>query len=154
MSLELSKLQPAKGSKHSNSFRRGRGHASGNGKTAGKGHKGQKARSGSPRIGFEGGQMPLYRRIPKRGFKNRNRKEIVGINVHALERFDSGATVTVATLREKGIVKNPRDGVKILGQGELTKKLNVKAHAFSEKAKEKIEALGGTTEVLDARNLN
>jgi large subunit ribosomal protein L15 len=153
MSLELSNLQPAKGSKH-NDFRRGRGHASGNGKTAGKGHKGQKARSGSPRIGFEGGQMPLYRRIPKRGFKNRNRREFIGINVYTLERFDDGATVTVATLKEAGIIKNPRDGVKILGQGDLTKKLNVKAHAFSEKAKEKIEALGGTVEVLDARNLS
>jgi large subunit ribosomal protein L15 len=154
MSLEMSNLQPARGSKHSNNFRRGRGHASGNGKTAGKGHKGQKARSGSPRVGFEGGQMPLYRRIPKRGFKNRNRKEIVGINVSSLERFESGATVTVGTLMESGIVKNPRDGVKILGNGDLTKKLNVKAHAFSEKAKEKIEALGGTTEVLNVRDLS
>jgi large subunit ribosomal protein L15 len=153
MSLELSNLQPTKGSKH-NRFRKGRGHASGNGKTAGKGHKGQKARSGSPRIGFEGGQMPLYRRIPKRGFKNRNRKEIIGINVSALERFDNGSTVTVTTLMESGIVRNPRDGVKILGNGDLSKKLHVKAHAFSEKAKEKIEALGGTTEVLNARDLN
>lgn len=147
-SLDLSNLQPAKGSKKSNNFRRGRGHASGNGKTAGKGHKGQKARSGSPRIGFEGGQMPLYRRIPKRGFKNRNYKEIIGINVSALERFEDGATVSVETLIESGIVKNPRDGVKILGNGKLSKKLNVKAGAFSEKAKEKIEALGGTVEVI------
>jgi large subunit ribosomal protein L15 len=147
MSLELSNLQPAKGSKHKE-FRKGRGHGSGNGKTAGKGHKGQKARSGSPRIGFEGGQMPLYRRIPKRGFKNRNRKEIIGVNVCALERFDNGTTVTIATLKEAGIVKNPRDGVKILGYGELTKKLDVKVHAFSAKAKEIIEANGGTTEVL------
>jgi large subunit ribosomal protein L15 len=147
MSLELSNLQPVKGSKHKE-YRKGRGHGSGNGKTAGKGHKGQKARSGSPRIGFEGGQMPLYRRIPKRGFKNRNRKEIIGINVKELERFENGATVTVATLKEAGIVKNSRDGVKILGYGELTKKLDVKAHAFSAKAKEIIEANGGTTEVL------
>ena len=145
--LELSNLKPAKGSK-SSSYRKGRGHASGNGKTAGKGHKGQKARSGAPRIGFEGGQMPLYRRIPKRGFKNRNYKEIIDINVSALERFEDGATVSVETLMETGIVKNPRDGVKILGNGKLTKKLNVKANAFSEKAKEKITALGGTAEVI------
>jgi len=147
--MELSNLQPAEGSKHSDNFRRGRGHGSGNGKTAGKGHKGQKARSGgSIRLGFEGGQMPLYRRLPKRGFKNRNTQEIVGINVSYLERFDNDATVTVETLIEAGIVKNPRDGVKILGNGELTKKLNVKANAFSASAKEKIEALGGTVEVI------
>ena len=132
----------------SDNFRRGRGHGSGNGKTAGKGHKGQKARSGAPRLGFEGGQMPLYRRIPKRGFKNRNRLEIVAINISALEKFDNGADVTVDTLIESGIVKNPKDGVKILGNGELTKKLNVKANAFSASAKEKIEALGGTCEVI------
>ena len=125
MSLELSNLRPAEGSKHSDNFRRGRGHGSGNGKTAGKGHKGQKARSGAPRPGFEGGQMPLYRRIPKRGFHNRNTKEIVAINLEVLERFEDGATVSVDTLIETGIVKNPRDGVKILGRGELTKKLNV-----------------------------
>mgnify|MGYP000797061893 FL=1 len=119
--MELSNLKPAEGSKHSDSFRRGRGHGSGNGKTAGKGHKGQKARSGAPRPGFEGGQMPLYRRLPKRGFKNRNTKEIVGINVDALERFENDTVVTVETLLETGIVKNPRDGVKILGNGELTK---------------------------------
>ena len=147
--MNLSNLRPAEGSKHSDNFRRGRGHGSGNGKTAGKGHKGQKARSGgSIRLGFEGGQMPLYRRLPKRGFKNRNTKEIVGINVSYLERFDDGATVTVDTLIECGIIKNPRDGVKILGNGELTKKLNVKANAFSASAKEKIEALGGTVEVI------
>ena len=146
--MELSNLRPAEGSKQSDNFRRGRGHGSGNGKTAGKGHKGQKARSGSPRPGFEGGQMPLYRRIPKRGFTNRNTKEIVGINVSALERFESGAEVTIETLIEAGIVKNPRDGVKILGFGEITKKLNVKANAFSEGAKQKIEALGGTCEVI------
>ncbi len=148
MSLELSNLRPADGSKHSDSFRRGRGHGSGNGKTAGKGHKGQKARSGAPRPGFEGGQMPLYRRIPKRGFHNRNTKEIVAINLEVLERFEDGATVSVDTLIETGIVKNPRDGVKILGRGELTKKLNVQANAFSASAKEKIEALGGTAEVI------
>lgn len=146
--MELSNLKPAEGSKHSNNFRRGRGHGSGNGKTAGKGHKGQKARSGATRPGFEGGQMPLYRRIPKRGFTNRNTKEIVAINVSVLERFDDGATVDVNTLVEAGIIKNPRDGVKILGNGELTKKLNVKVDAYSASAKEKIEALGGKAEVM------
>lgn len=147
--MDLSNLQPAAGSKHSDSFRRGRGHGSGNGKTAGKGHKGQKARSGATRPGFEGGQMPLYRRIPKRGFTNRNSKDIVGINVSALEKkFESGAVVTVEALIEAGIVKNPRDGVKILGNGELTKKLTVKADAISEGAKAKIEAVGGTCEVI------
>ena len=146
--MDLSNLQPAVGSKHSDNFRRGRGHASGNGKTAGKGHKGQKARSGAPRPGFEGGQMPLYRRLPKRGFKCINSKTIVGINVSALEVFDNDAVVSVETLLEKGIVKNPRDGVKILGNGELTKKLTVQANAFSASAKEKIEALGGKAEVI------
>ena len=146
--MELFNLSPAEGSKHSDNFRRGRGHGSGNGKTAGKGHKGQKARSGAPRPGFEGGQMPLYRRLPKRGFHNMNTKEIVAINIEALERFENGATVSVDTLIEAGIVKNPRDGVKILGRGELTKKLNVKANAFSASAKEEIEALGGTAEVI------
>ena len=148
MSLELSNLKPAEGSKHSDNFRRGRGHGSGNGKTAGKGHKGQKARSGAPRPGFEGGQMPLYRRIPKRGFTNRNTKDIVAINLSALEVFESGAVVDLAALMEKGIVKNPRDGVKILGNGEFTKKLTVKANALSASAKEKIEELGGTAEVM------
>lgn len=146
--MDLSNLKPAEGSKHSNNFRRGRGHGSGNGKTAGKGHKGQKARSGAPRPGFEGGQMPLYRRIPKRGFKNRNTKEIVAINVSMLERFEDGATVDIQALKEAGVIKNPRDGVKILGNGELTKKLNVKVNAYSESAKEMIEALGGTAEVI------
>ena len=146
--MELSNLQPAEGSKHSDNFRRGRGHGSGNGKTAGKGHKGQKARSGAPRIGFEGGQMPLYRRLPKRGFTNRNSKDIVGINVSELERFRSGSTVTVEKMMEVGLIKDARDGVKILGNGELTKKLNVKANAFSATAKEKIEALSGTVEVI------
>ena len=146
--MELSNLKPAAGSKHSNNFRKGRGHGSGNGKTAGKGHKGQKARSGAPRPGFEGGQMPLYRRLPKRGFTNPNSKTIVGINVSVLERFDHEAVVTVETLIESGVIKNPRDGVKILGNGELTKKLTVKVNAFSEGAKAKIEALGGTCEVI------
>ncbi len=146
--MDLSNLRPAEGSKHSDAFRRGRGHGSGNGKTAGKGHKGQKARSGAPRIGFEGGQMPLYRRLPKRGFKNINTAEIITVNVSRLEAFDNGATVDVDALLEKGIISNPKDGVKILGNGELTKKLNVKANAFSASAKEKIEALGGTTEVV------
>ena len=146
--MDLSNLRPADGSKQSDNFRRGRGHGSGNGKTAGKGHKGQKARSGAPRPGFEGGQMPLYRRIPKRGFTNRNSKTVVGINVSALEVFDNDAVVSVETLIEQGIVKNPRDGVKILGNGELTKKLTVQANAFSAGAVAKIEALGGKAEVI------
>ena len=146
--MDLSNLQPAAGSKHSDNFRRGRGPGSGNGKTAGKGHKGQKARSGAPRPGFEGGQMPLYRRIPKRGFTNINSKRIVGINVSALERFEDGTEVTVEKLLETGVIKNPRDGVKILGNGDLTKKLNVKVNAFSASAKEKIEAAGGTAELV------
>lgn len=146
--MDLSSLKPAEGAVTSDNFRRGRGHGSGNGKTAGKGHKGQKARSGAPRPGFEGGQMPLYRRIPKRGFTCRNHKEIVAINLSALERFEDGAEVSVATLIEAGVVKNPRDGVKILGNGELTKKLTVKVNAFSKSAAEKIEALGGKAEVI------
>ena len=146
--MDLSNLRPADGAKQSDNFRRGRGHGSGNGKTAGKGHKGQKARSGGTRPGFEGGQMPLYRRIPKRGFTNRNSKTIVGINVDALEVFENDTVVTVETLIEQGIVKNPRDGVKILGNGELTKKLTVQANAFSAGAVAKIEALGGKAEVL------
>ena len=146
--MNLSELRPADGSKQNGNFRRGRGHASGNGKTAGKGHKGQKARSGAPRIGFEGGQMPLYRRIPKRGFKCRNTKEIITVNLNQLNRFEDGAVVTVASLVEVGIINNPKDGVKILGNGELTKKLDVKVNAFSESAKEKIQALGGNAEVI------
>lgn len=146
--MNLSELRPAEGAKQSDNFRRGRGHGSGNGKTAGKGHKGQKARSGAPRPGFEGGQMPLYRRLPKRGFTCRNSKEIVGINVDVLNRFEDGAEVTVTTLMENGIVKNARDGVKILGNGELTKKLTVKVNAFSASAAKKIEALGGKAEVI------
>ena len=146
--MDLSNLRAAEGSTHNDNFRRGRGHGSGNGKTAGKGHKGQKARSGAPRPGFEGGQMPLYRRLPKRGFKCRNSKEIVGINVSALESFENDSVVTIESLLEAGIVKNTRDGVKILGNGELTKKLTVQANAFSAGAVEKIEALGGKAEVI------
>ena len=146
--MNLSELRPAEGSKHSDNFRRGRGHGSGNGKTAGKGHKGQKARSGATRPGFEGGQMPLYRRIPKRGFTNRNSKEIIGINVSALEVFENDTVVTIELLKETGIVKNERDGIKILGNGELTKKLTVQANKFSASAVEKIEAMGGKAEVI------
>ena len=146
--MNLSELKPAAGSKQSNQFRRGRGHGSGNGKTAGKGHKGQKARSGAPRPGFEGGQLPLYRRLPKRGFTNINSKDIVTISVSCLNVFDDGAEVTVAALMEKGIIKNPKDGVKILGNGELTKKLDVKVNACSASAAEKIQAAGGKAEVI------
>lgn len=145
--MKLHELSPAPGSVK-DVKRIGRGHGSGQGKTAGKGHKGQKARSGAPRIGFEGGQMPLYRRIPKRGFKNINTLDIVTINVDKLEVFDNGTAVTVDTLLEKGIIKNARDGVKILGNGELTKKLDVKVNGFSASAKEKIEKNGGTAEVV------
>ena len=146
--MDLSNLQPAEGSRHSDSFRRGRGHGSGNGKTAGKGHKGQKARSGAPRPGFEGGQMPLYRRLPKRGFTCRNSKEIIAINVSEVERFEDGAEVTIESLMEIGLVSNPKDGVKILGNGAISKKLTVKVNAFRESAKAKIEAAGGTAEVI------
>lgn len=146
--MNLSELKPAAGSKHSDEFRRGRGHGSGNGKTAGKGHKGQKARSGAPRPGFEGGQLPLYRRLPKRGFTNINSKDIIAIGLDRLNAFEDGAEVTVETLMDKGIVNNPRDGVKILGNGELTKKLTVKVNAFSKSAVEKIEAVGGKAEVI------
>ncbi len=147
--MELSNIRPAEGSKHSNNFRRGRGHGSGNGKTAGYGHKGQLARSGHPRIGFEGGQMPLYRRLPKRGFKNYNKKDIVAINISALERFEDGADVDVQTLLDAGVIKREGDGVKLIGKEGLTKKLNVKVDAFSAGAKEKIEALGGTAVVAE-----
>ena len=146
--MNLSDLRPAKGSKQGDKFRKGRGHGSGNGKTAGYGHKGQKARSGAPRTGFDGGQMPLYRRLPKRGFHNRNTKEIVAINVDMLNRFEDGAEVTAETLVALGVISNPKDGVKILGNGELTKKLNVKVSAYSASAMEKIKALGGNAEVI------
>ena len=146
--MDLSNLSPAQGSRQSDNFRRGRGHGSGNGKTAGKGHKGQKARSGATRPGFEGGQMPLYRRLPKRGFKNRNTKDIIAINVDVLNRFEDGAEVTLESLLASGAVSRLGDGVKILGNGELTKKLTVKVSAVSESAKAKIEAAGGTVEVI------
>ena len=147
--MEMSNLQPAAGSVKSDNFRRGRGHGSGNGKTAGKGHKGQKARSGAPRIGFEGGQMPLYRRIPKRGFTNRNSREIIAINVSALERFEHGTEITPEVLLAEGVISKIADGVKILGNGELTKKLNVKVNAYSASAKDKIENAGGTAEIIE-----
>ncbi|MBQ4190415.1 MAG: 50S ribosomal protein L15 [Clostridiales bacterium] len=147
--MEMSNLQPAEGSVKSDNFRRGRGHGSGNGKTAGKGHKGQKARSGAPRIGFEGGQMPLYRRIPKRGFNNRNSLEIIAINVSALERFENGTEITPEVLLAEGVISKIADGVKILGNGELTKKLNVKVNAYSASAKEKIENAGGSAEIIE-----
>ena len=146
--MDLSNLRPADGSKQSDNFRRGRGHGSGNGKTAGKGHKGQKARSGATRPGFEGGQMPLYRRLPKRGFTNRNTKLVAYVNVEKLNKFEDGAVVDIQTLVEAGAVKNRFDAVKILGNGDLTKKLTVKANAFSEGAKAKIEAAGGNVEVI------
>ena len=146
--INLAELRPADGSKQSGNFRRGRGHGSGNGKTAGKGHKGQKARSGSPRIGFEGGQTPLIRQLPKRGFTNRNTKEIITVNVDKLNRFEDGDLVTVESLIKIGIINNPKDGIKILGNGELTKKLDVKVNAFSESALQKIKALGGNAEVI------
>ncbi len=146
--MNLHELSPAEGSTKS-SKRIGRGHGSGWGKTAGKGHKGQKARSGgSIRPGFEGGQMPLQRRIPKRGFNNIFAKKIVAINVSALNKFDDGAEVTAEALVEKGIVKNVYDGIKVLGNGNVTKKLTVKVAAFSESAKQKIEAAGGKAEVV------
>lgn len=175
--MELYDLKPAKGS-NKERFRKGRGHGSGNGKTAGKGHKGQLARSGAKKPGFEGGQMPLYRRIPKRGFTNRNSREIVSINVNELERFEDGAEVTAESLLGCGAIRQIKDGVKILGDGELTKKLHVKANivthpkrsekatknrkskksgkrrypknclTVSESAKAKIEAVGGSVEVV------
>ena len=132
--MELSNLRPAEGSKHKANFRKGRGTGSGNGKTAGYGHKGQKARSGAPRPGFEGGQMPLYRRLPKRGFTNRNRIDYAELNVARLNAFEDGVTVDVETLCTMGVIKDLKSGLKILGGGELTKKLNVKANAFSESA--------------------
>ena len=146
--MELSNLRPAEGSKHKSNFRKGRGHGSGNGKTAGYGHKGQKARSGAPRPGFGGGQMPLYRRLPKRGFTNINRVDYAEVNVSTLNKFEDGAVVDIQTLLDTKTVRKVLGGVKILGRGELTKKLTVKANAFSETAKQKIEACGGTCEVI------
>ena len=147
--MKLHELSPAPGSVKERK-RKGRGAASGQGKTAGKGHKGQKARSGSnAHIGFEGGQMPLQRRIPKRGFVNIFAKEIATVNVAAInDKFEDGATVTIGALVESGLVKKTLDGVKVLGQGELTKKLTVQANAFSASAKAKIEAAGGKAEVI------
>ena len=146
--MDLANLSPAEGSVSSSNFRRGRGHGSGNGKTAGKGHKGQKARSGQPRIGFEGGQMPLYRRLPKRGFKNPGRAQIETITLADLEKFEDGASVTIEALLEKGIIRDAKDGVKGLANGELTKKVNVAVNAYSASAKAKIEELGGKAEVI------
>ena len=146
--MKLYELSPAEGSKKE-AKRIGRGHGSGQGKTAGKGHKGQKARAGKGmRVGFEGGQMPLQRRLPKRGFNNIFRKYVVAINVGTLNKFEDGAVVDIAALTEKGIVKNSFDGVKILSNGTITKKLTVKANAFSKGAVAKIEAAGGKTEVI------
>ncbi len=146
--MELSNLRPAEGSKHSDNFRRGRGHGSGNGKTAGKGHKGQLARSGHKKPGFEGGQMPLYRRLPKRGFKNRNSKEIIAINVDVLNRFEDGQKLQLTAYLQA--VQSPRSEMvlRFLETVNLTKKLNVKVNAVSETAKAKIEAVGGTVEVI------
>lgn len=147
--MQLGQLKPACGSK-SKAWRKGRGHGSGNGKLAGRGRDGQKSRSGGgTRPLFEGGQLPLFRRLPKRGFKNRNSLDIITLNVSLLnEVFDNGATVDIAALKSKGLVSNVRDGVKILGNGEITKKLNVQVNYFSETAKEKIEAVGGKVEVI------
>jgi large subunit ribosomal protein L15 len=145
--MKLNELKPAIGSTHKD-FRRGRGHASGNGKTAGRGHKGQGARTGGTRPGFEGGQMPLYRRLPKRGFKCRNTKEIIAINVALLNVFENGATVDIQALRSKGLISNPRDGVKILGNGDVQKKLTVRVNHFSETAARKIQEAGGKAEVI------
>ena len=147
--MKLHELSPAEGSKKSVK-RIGRGAGSGQGKTAGKGHKGQKARAGrGMRPGFEGGQMPLQRRIPKRGFNNIFAKEIVAVNVAALDKaFEDGATVTVDALIEKGLIKKALDGVKVLGNGEISKKLTVQVNSFSDSAKQKIEAAGGKAEVI------
>ena len=146
--MKLHKLSPVEGSKK-DAKRIGRGHGSGWGKTSGKGHKGQKARAGrGMRVGFEGGQMPLQRRIPKRGFNNIFAKEIVSINVGSLNRFEDGAVVDAAALVEAGLVKNYFDGIKILGNGELKKNITVKVDAYSESAKAKIEAAGGKAEVI------
>ena len=146
--MKLNELSPATGSTHV-AKRKGRGHATGNGKTAGRGHKGQKARSGGgTRVGFEGGQMPLARRIPKRGFNNIFAKPLTAINVSALEKFDNGAVVDTQVLLDSGVLSKCPYGFKVLGNGELTKKLTVKAAAFSESAKAKIEAAGGKAEVV------
>lgn len=146
--MRLDELQPAEGSKFTRK-RVGRGIGSGTGKTSGRGHKGQNARSGGGvRPGFEGGQMPLYRRLPKRGFTNIFAKQYVSINVEALNKFEDGTEVTAQVLKENGIISKTLDGVKILGRGELTKKLNVKVAKYSASAKEKIEKAGGKAEVM------
>ncbi len=146
--MNLHTLKPADGARKKE-IRVGRGIGSGVGKTCGRGHKGQKARSGGGvRPGFEGGQMPIYRRLPKRGFKNIWAKKFAEVNVETLNRFDDGAVVDAVALVEVGILKNVLDGVKVLGKGEITKKLTVKLQAFSKSAKEKIEAVGGTAEVI------
>lgn len=146
--MKIHELTPAPGSTKERK-RIGRGIGSGTGKTAGKGHKGQKARSGGGvRPGFEGGQNPLFRRLPKRGFKNVNRKEFAVVNLDDLNRFEEGTEVTPVLLVETGVIKNPKDGIKILGNGELTVKLSVKANKFSQSAVEKIQAAGGQTEVI------
>ena len=146
--MKLHELSPAPGSVK-DSFRKGRGAGSGNGKTAGKGHKGQNARSGGGvRPGFEGGQFPIYRQLPKRGFTNIFAKEYVAVNVSELERFENGTEVTAELLKESGVISKVKDGVKILGRGELTKKLTVKVAKFSASAQEKIEKAGGKAEVI------
>ena len=144
--MKLNELKPAEGSRQVRN-RVGRGTSSGNGKTAGRGQKGQKAR-GKVRLGFEGGQMPLFRRMPKRGFKNINRIEYAVVNIEKLNKFEDGTEVSPALLVESGIVKNEKDGIKILGNGELKKKLTVKANKFSASAKSAIEAAGGQAEVM------
>ena len=146
--MNLHELSPAAGS-NTKSFRKGRGHGSGNGKTAGRGHKGQWARSGGGvRVGFEGGQMPLARRLPKRGFHNIFAKPLESVNVSALEKFEDGAVVDAQALIDAGLIRKAQDGLKVLGNGELTKKLTVKAAKYTASAKEKIEAVGGTAEVI------
>jgi large subunit ribosomal protein L15 len=146
--MKLHELKPAEGSRKERK-RLGRGIGSGQGKTSGKGHKGQNARSGGGvRLGFEGGQTPLFRRLPKRGFTNFNRKEFAVVNLDALNRFEDGTEVTPELLIETGVVKSEQAGIKILAKGTLEKKLTVKAHKFSSAAKEAIEAAGGTTEVI------
>ena len=146
--MDLSNLRPAEGSKHSDNFRRGRGHGSGNGKTAGKGHKGQLARSGHKKPGFEGGQTPLFMRLPKRGFTNHNAKEYAIINVEDLNKFENGAVVDLEAVMEAKLVKKALDGLKVLGRGELNVALTVKASKFSKSAVKAIEAAGGKTEVI------
>lgn len=146
--MNLTDLRPNEGSSEVR-FRKGRGNGSGNGKTAGRGQKGQNSRSGGgTKPGFEGGQMPIYRRLPKRGFTCRSSKEIIGINVDALNRFKADSVVDIQMMIESGLVKNPKDGIKILGYGDVTKKLTVQANAFSQSAIEKIEAAGGKAEVI------